>query len=361
MDNALKIAAFADEDTHILDHIAPLCFILDIPMYIGDETTYLIAKKYYPQVNINLCKNVFNFLTKNFQTLISCKLWHPSLFLIHEKIKFIFCPHGNSDKGFINKSLLQAYAFQGGLFLYGNQQLDNLKKLNILKSLPPYKKIGNFRYSFYLNQKAFYDDLAQKEIFSKINPKNKTILYVPTWKDSENSTSFFSICKKLIKTLPKDYNLIIKVHPLLEKRDPSLFYQTLPENLPSNVLILNTPLVFPILEKIDILLGDFSSIGYDFLIFEKPMFFIDHLQRNSKTSSLNLHKCGISIPKTHYNNIYSFIEKNLSWKKSLKQKKMFLYAFGKTLSLNELKKRAILLSCQSQTAELRKQFLFHLD
>ncbi|MBI5346530.1 MAG: CDP-glycerol glycerophosphotransferase family protein [Chlamydiae bacterium] len=337
-----KSAAYIDEDHHILDHIAPLCYILNIPLCTDDEKTLTLAKKYYPKVKTSFHLNVFEHLTKNFQALFSCKLWHSSIIASQKHLDLIFCPHGNSDKGIIDKKLLSAYSVQKNVLLYGEQMIDRLKKLKVFDKIKSYKIIGNYRYSYYLAHKKFYDDLAKKEVFSKLDPKNKNILYAPTWKDTENSSSFFSICKKLIDQLPQNYNLIIKLHPLLEKKEPVLFYQTLPENLPSNVLILDAPIVFPILDKTDIFLADFSSVGYDFLIFQKPMFFFDHLQRNSKNKlSFQLHKAGYQILQKDYENIFSFIEEKIkTWPKKFvkEQKELYRYAFGTKKSLAQIKK-----------------------
>ena len=256
-----------------------------------------------------------------------------------KKVHTVWCPHGNSDKGHIVKNKMQAYALQDMVFIYGNHMIELLKKINVFQNLQHYIIIGNFRLSFYKKYKKFYDNLAAKEIFSKLDPKNKTILYAPTWKDLENSTSFFEIFEKLFNNIPSHYNLIVKPHPNLEIKNPVEFYKIYQEKLPKNILFLNEfPLIYPLLNKCDIYLGDFSSIGYDFLYFQRPMFFIDLIQRDPKNHpSLFLYRCGQSIDKKYWDNIFSFVNSHMNTKYSLKQKEIYTFAYGKEKRLSQIK------------------------
>ncbi|NGX48478.1 MAG: hypothetical protein K940chlam5_00063 [Candidatus Anoxychlamydiales bacterium] len=344
-----KIAAVNFSSSYLLlDHIAPLAYILDIPLFVDDEKSFDLLKFFYPQVNSHLNENLsLQFLAKDFDTLISCNTWftEDKFFLknfYNKDINLIFCPHGNSDKGHINKANMLAYAMQDMVFLYGDHMKDLLKNLDVYKKLKKHVTIGNFRLEYYKKLKKFYDDIAEKKIFSKLSKNKKTILYAPTWKDLENSTSFFQILKKLTQNVSKDFNLIIKPHPNLEEKNPVEFYQSLPKDLPSNVLWLdNFPLIYPLLNKCDIYLGDFSSIGYDFLYFQRPMFFLDPFERDKKNPSLFLQNCGQKIDKENWNNIISFIQKNENSNFKEKQKKIYEYAFGKTFEIRALKRKIL--------------------
>lgn len=346
-----KIAAINyGSSFHLLDHIAPLSYILDVPLFVDDENCFQKLKIFYPEVQSHLKEDLsFGFLAKNFDALFSCNPWFSedkfSFNTLHNKnMQLIFCPHGNSDKGHIDKVNMFCYTMQDAVLLYGSHMIDLLKTLNVYKHLKKSKVIGNFRLQYYQKFKKFYDDLLNALVFSKLNSDNKTILYAPTWKDNENSTSFFKIFENLIKTVPSNYNLIIKLHPNLEKKHPTEFYQIYETNLPSNILLIeDLPLIYPLLNKCDIYLGDFSSIGYDFLYFQKPMFFLDPFDRDQKKDpSLSLFKCGSKIDKKYWNNIFFFIESNLNFN-SLKsiQKKTYEYAFGKERSINQIKDIAL--------------------
>lgn len=333
------------ESTHILDHIAPLAYCLQIPLFVNDEKNFELLKKFYPQVKVVYEEEIsFDFLAKNFDALVSCKRWNTEdkfsfVNFYNKDMKIIFCPHGNSDKGHINKANMLGYATHDAVMLYGNHMIDLLKKLNVYKKLNQYSIIGNFRLSFYKKFKEHYNEIIRKQVFSKLNPQYKTILYAPTWNDLEDSSSFFEVFQKLIKKVPDDYNLIVKLHPHIEERDPVAFYQVYENNLPPNILLLEEfPLVYPLLNSVDVYLGDFSSIGYDFIYFQKPMFFFDHHQRDPlKDQSLFLHRCGTQIPKGHWDNIFTFIQDNLSDKFKEQQMKIYDYAFGKELEMTQVK------------------------
>lgn len=346
----MKTACVNFSDTfHLLDHIAPLAYILDIPFFLNDENNYKILKKYYPFVKSYLKDNLsYDFLANNFDSLISCNYWFIEDKLALENIKnknikLIFCPHGNSDKGHINPANIKAFAIQDALLLYGDHMINLLKTLNVFENLKEYRIIGNYRLGFYKKFKEFYDQIADEKIFSKLNSKNKTILYAPTWRDNENSTSFFKILNKLIKTIPPHFNLIIKPHPNIEKTQPVDFYQNFPKSLPSNVFWLDDfPMIYPLLNKCDIYLGDFSSIGYDFLYFQKPMFFLDPFERDHKTNpSLFLYQCGLQIKKNDWDNIFSYIENNQMKDFKNKQNEIYEFAFGKDLKLDSIKQKVL--------------------
>src|SRR6185436_7753423 len=94
---------------------------------------------------------------------------------------------------------------------------------------------------------------------------------------------------------------IIKLHPLLEQKNPEKFYPIIKYADRKNIVVVHDfPAVFPILSRVDLFLGDFSSVGYDFLAFERPMGFV----MGDKKSLL--HTCGAAI--SHGSNIYKQLE-----------------------------------------------------
>ncbi|NGX63258.1 MAG: hypothetical protein KR126chlam6_00666 [Candidatus Anoxychlamydiales bacterium] len=345
-----KIAAINFSSAiHLLDHIAPLAYILDIPLYIDDESCSNLLKTYYPEVKHELKRNLaYDFLAKNYDVLISCNYWFVEdkfafETLNNKNIKLVFCPHGNSDKGHINKVNMLAYTMQDMVFLYGDHMKNLLKTLNVFSKLKNHTTIGNFRLSYYKKFKSFYDKLVDTTIFSKLDPNKKTILYAPTWKDAENSSSFFFVLNKLIEKVPSNYNLIIKPHPNLEEKNPVEFYKLFPTKLLPNIFWLQdfTP-IYPLLNRCDIYLGDFSSIGYDFLYYQKPMFFIDPFDRDPKKDpSLFLHSCGEQIKTDNLDNIFSIIENNQNSNFQEKQKKLYDFTFDKYLEIPKIKENIL--------------------
>lgn len=329
--HSIRAAAVSSgNDFHLLDHIAPLADLLKIPLITSEEKNFNLALHYYPHVSVEYEPNLefqIASLALRFDALFECKYWLPQLKFLFEKVhkkdmRLIFCPHGQSDKGF-GKPLLAPYGTQDAVLLYGDLLIEMLKELKVWPSISNYAMLGNYRRAHYLRYQAFYDELTEKEIFSQL-PKQRTLLYAPTWQDADSSTSFFYGLPKLFSNLPTDWNLIVKVHPRLEEKDPARFYSLLQlaEKHKNALIVSEFPPIYPLLAKADAFLGDFSSVGYDFLTFIRPMFFFPH---PSLTPS-RLHSCGLILP--HDSAIFPFIEQNMNGIFAEKQKELSQLAFG---------------------------------
>lgn len=248
------IAISTGPETH-LDHLAPLCALWDIPLIVTSEEHLSLGKQFYPMVDmryISFADLTLEYLAQHFNTIVTCgKFWalelKPMLKMLYNKeIRFIFAPHGYSDK----EALL-------GMPL--EQDIDLT-----------YKELGNLRHEFYQQHKTHFDQLAS-EYFNSNKP---TVLYAPTWETKSTSTSFFESTGIIIDALASEYNLLIKLHPLLEENDPARFHRIIGKYEDRARFILNFPAIHPLLDKTDIYLGDFSSIGYDFLTYNRPMYFL---------------------------------------------------------------------------------------
>lgn len=314
-------------DFHLLDHIAPLADLLEIPLLVAEEKNYEMAKKFYPQVTVRHAPDLefrLGDLASEFDMLFECKFWLPHLQELfrnlHKKeMRLVFCPHGQSDKGY-QAPLLAPYALQDRVLLYGDLLAQMLKEVGVWDDLPPYAKVGNYRLAFYRKYQEFYDELAENEIYSHLRKDYPTLIYAPTWRDADQATSFFTFGQDVVAQLPADWNLIIKLHPLLEQRDPALFYKVTGkmEGKDNVVIVSDFPSIYPILARADAYLGDSSSVGYDFLAFQRPLFFLPLKGRE------RLHSCGHVVTSGH----------DLSQKLNLKnpciqhQKDLYHFAFG---------------------------------
>ena len=332
-----KVAILTGPDTY-LDHLGVLSQILQIPLIVTEEETYLAAKEFYPGIDIHyrdIADLSLHFLAENFEVIFqSGKFWNVELkgviqLLYRKTLRFVFCPHGNSDKGFS----LTNHTPQDLSLVYGEHMLSLLKNTGALEHISQTCITGNYRLPFYNAHKEFYDCLAKKQLGEKLNPSVKTILYAPTWQDGENPTSFFSSCEKIISQLEGEYNLIIKLHPFLEKFHPAETLEVLSrfEDKPGTIFLTKFPAIYPILALSDIYMGDFSSIGYDFLAFDKPLFFLaDSSKKN--TPGYFLHQCGIQIPEIDNLDLKAFLQSHLSACENeyrVKRKEIYEYAFGK--------------------------------
>lgn len=294
-----------------LDHLVPLSTQLQIPIILTDEKLEPLLQKFYP-------KTLYHLIQKNDINPATCATWFDLIlttetqwaakFASIQPFRYVYLPHGHSDKtaplspkNFIN---------QGDLyFYYGRQMLKTLQSQQLLKSSNHAIAIGNFRLAFYQENKPFYDQLVKQEILSKFNPSNPTFLYAPTWNDKPHTSSFLDYYLPLIQQLPNDINLIIKVHPLLENEYPShvLYLKELSQKKTNLSLLIKTPIIYPILDHINALISDNSSIHYDYLAFNKPLFLTEAKRRL-------IDRCGIHLPLSDklYEHILIHMNKDLS-------------------------------------------------
>lgn len=333
-----------------IDHIAPICSLLDIPIIITEKEFDELIKKFYPDLNVILHEDYISypkFLFSNFNTIISCQFLYSdyncvALSDLHSpNYSYIWIPHGNSDKGHHSK-IFKPLENEKITLVYGKQMLDAFKKQKVKDKIKHIFTIGNFRRHYHLKHKAFYDSLIKAEVGKKLAKGKKTILYAPTWEDYENNGSYHDVITTLLETLPEDFNLIVKPHhnTYLKFAARMIYLHSLYEDHPKILFLKDFPPINPLLDFVDIYLGDMSSIGYDFLTFNKPMFFLNRNSKNKKNDpSLYLFKAGIEIKPEQFSKIYetisTYIEKDNNFKKI--RKEIDTYTFGQTPDFKELK------------------------
>jgi hypothetical protein len=300
---------------HHIDHLAPLCALLDIPLVVTEEKLETLVKKYYPQLvvfyysYIEAPQKLISNLDAIFTALPSPlfdSIFSFSKRLQKKDILTIWCPHGNSDKG-IHSSYFEALNEEKALIIYGKKMEELFLEKKAIGSQAHLLYVGNYRAFFYEKHKTLYKKLTEKEIFSKLPKENQTILYAPTWEDDKDQISLNYALKFLLDHIPEDLNLIIKLHPnTCSKEDVKLMHLLLKYETKKNVLILEDfPLIYPLLSCVDFFIGDTSSIGYDFLYFNKPMFF---LKKGSSSFKLPLHQCGKIFDEEHLQDLLEEIE-----------------------------------------------------
>jgi hypothetical protein len=333
----MKMAALnTGPEFHGLDHIAPLAVTLGMPLIVTEEESLSLAARLYPGLELRYMPDLdvkLSCIAEEFDALFECKYWEINLKLLFQQLykkemRLVFCPHGQSDKGF-QAPLLAPYGFQDRVLLYGDLLIEMLKKLAIWPHISRYAVVGNYRLPYYRKHRSFYESLVEKEV--PLDKAKKTLLYAPTWKDADGATSFFQYGKRLIDELPSGWNLIVKVHPLLEKRDPAHFYRVaaLVDKKPNAFLVSAFPPVYPLLARADLYLGDASSVGYDFLHFERPLYFFptDHPGK--------LHTTGKTLDPDK--NFYA----QMDAPPNALGKKLYAHAFGPELDENTLRSRII--------------------
>lgn len=327
---------------HYIDHLAPIAELLSIPLFVTEEKLFRLAKKYYPFVETIYWdyQEMTARLVENFDLIFSCvprPLFDEIFFLSEQlqgkKVHTVWIPHGNSDKALFS-DFTDGLKDEEVVLVYGNQMIDLFLKEKRLHRLKAYVILGNYRYQFYLKHKEFYRELVQKEIIDALPRSPRNILYAPTWQDQARSSTFFSAFGHLASSLPDGYNLLIKLHPNLlmqeEIQIDRLRYQFRDKK---NLLFIDDfPPIYPLLDFVDIYLGDISSIGYDFLTMNKPLFF---LHPSGAPPALPLYQCGLSFDEQQYDRIFSLMDQALlsdTERFGLKRKELYGYTFAKNKS-----------------------------
>lgn len=335
---------------HYIDHLAVISKIFDIPLIVIDEECEALAKKYYPDLKIQKHEEGEispEYFIRNFDVLFVSDLWKQESFerqFLHlektyqKRMRRVFCPHGFSDKRFYFKSCEN----EDICFIYGQNMLDMLKDFNVLETLNGWVITGNYRLIYYKENKVFFEKIVQDEILNSFAVKKPIILYAPTWQDYEYSTTYFDNFKSILGNLPSDYNLVVKLHPMLEMNDPVAYYSILGQYEKSgNILFLREfPLIYPLLAHTDIYIGDMSSVGYDFLAFDKPMFFLNKKsEKDPSQQTPFLYRCGKILFSEEFSSLYRIIEQEGEQKAlSPIRQETYLYTFGEERSFNEIKK-----------------------
>ncbi len=312
-----------------LDHLAPFCSLIGWPLIVTDEELHALAAAYYPDLDLQLLNPLtapFD-VTKEFDVIVTTlpRIAFDEIFFIAEatmgkRLKTIWLPHGNSDKGHL-LPWMEALSNEEAAFVYGPKMIDFLTLKNV--QIPKVMPVGNFRYVYYQKHRQFYEDLLDQMGLPKT-----FILYAPTWKDAENSGSLEMVDELMhnLERLP----LVIKPHPN-ESGNIRAFQSK------SDVYWLDHfPPIYPLLNRTSHFIGDFSSIGYDFLQFNRPMFFLNLPERPATDPGRFLHQYGTVITKERLSELGEQLQMNAA--PSEKVASLVTYTFGDQSSWKELLK-----------------------
>ncbi|MCG3714074.1 CDP-glycerol glycerophosphotransferase family protein [Aliarcobacter butzleri] len=143
----------------------------------------------------------------------------------------------------------------------------NFKNIFQAKS---FLNLGYARNDIFFRQEDDLDLIfCDRKIYEIIkNSQKKVILYMPTHR--ENRSSLELDFEKLNQNLQKiDAIFIVKIHPMVLE-----YYKTIQTKEYSNIFFHNGyGDIYPLLKYVDILVSDYSSIIYDFLLLNKPIIF----------------------------------------------------------------------------------------
>jgi teichoic acid glycerol-phosphate primase len=333
-----------------LDHITPLCSLLDIPVVVTEKKFVDLINKFYPKVNVFLHEDYLTycpFLLKKYEIIFSCQMLYSDLTtqtllqMRSNNYLIVWLPHGHSDKGHQSK-IFEPLKEEKVTLIYGQKMLDTFKEQGVLDKIKNKIVIGNFRKHYYTKNKAFYKKIVEKEIKTKLTLGKKIILYAPTWEDYEKNGSYKEAIYYLLEQLPDDFILLVKPHHNTYLKHNAEIIRLRSKYEGKNCLFIEDfPSIYPLLDLSDIYLGDMSSIGYDFLSFNKPMFFFNTNNRDiQQDPGLYLFRTGVEIKPDSFADIYSIINKEIAFDQKFKsiRKKVYDYTFGRLVDFKELKK-----------------------
>ncbi len=139
---------------------------------------------------------------------------------------------------------------------------------------------------FYKEKKAVIAQLVDNGVV--IDAKKKLVLYAPTWKGtnfsnpSDDRIQYQEIHDRLEKELGNDYEVLVKPHQAVYeqiKKTGGRMDYLVPSSIDANLLLSIT----------DLLISDYSSIFFDFLVTGKPvLFYIPDLKEYQENRGLYL-------------------------------------------------------------------------
>lgn len=318
---------------HYLDHLGVLCEELQIPLIVTDEATYQVAQNFYPQLQVEYrdiseltlealasCADVI-FESGHHFALELIPLWE---LICGKKMRVVYCPHGNSDKrSQTRKDLSLVYGDHMATLLQRAGEMDRLEKTVIT---------GNYRLAYYRKHQEWYDNQLNILMQNKIQKGRQSVLYAPTWPDGENRSSWLSHGMRVIEEVGSMFNLLLRWHPFLDDLYPaeSEKMKYLCQQMPGVVDLSAFPSIYPILHRADFYLGDFSSIGYDFLSLNKPLFFLDRHEGE-------IYECGITLGRnSHWGKSIQLFQDNAQWEKRRVQ--LLKRVFGEERQIEMIRK-----------------------
>ncbi|HEY2864171.1 MAG TPA: CDP-glycerol glycerophosphotransferase family protein [Casimicrobiaceae bacterium] len=309
---------------HHIDHLAPWCAILDVPMLVCEAPGQRDAAQCYPGLKLVGMHDVTTpgglaHMIDAVRELRPRVVLYSHLFdrqtlrdlfgAGRASPRIVHCPHGFSEK---RQDYATRIAQQDVALLYGQHALDQLGALGVASMSCKVVLTGNVRRGYYLAHRNFFRSQLNRFGLQEGDGR-RTILYAPTWNDAVGSSSFVSAFTSFAQKLPAGSRLVVKTHPHQEYEAAELDRLLADYRGRDDIQVLrNNPLTFPLLDMADVYVGDMSSLAYDFLVFDRPMYFLNQTAGGiADARESRLFRCGTPIDPSGYADIYSIIESTL--------------------------------------------------
>jgi hypothetical protein len=298
-----------------MDHLGPLCALLEIPLIVTDPEVFIAAqsKGITPELDLNLSSKSLQqaeafFYVEPAKTHASLFQWGSKIF--KKRALSFWGWHGNSNK-YRDEFWAERGAHEDALLYYGPFMQDFLNEKGVWDRIPYKIHVGHYR-----------------RLFSQINvslPSNKRkILYAPTWNfpGKQEGSPFFEIVESVLEAVPDDVLFIVKPHPYtfaLYSKELSELRERYQDQESIFFLEKDASLMhyFP---HVEAFVGDYSSVGYDFLFEGKPLYFLAGQKRDPY-----LFSCGKEVsPGT----LFKELDRPFPKEYLERGKELYTYCFG---------------------------------
>ena len=305
---------------HHVEHLAPWCEIMGVPMLLADSPGLFAATRCYPGLDVAWAHGVrmpagrdpfARAIRERRPGVVYCS----DLFdrpVLRDMLggggdapRVVYVPHGFSEK---RQDWARATALQDVAVLYGRHAFDQLDAWGVAGELHRYLLSGNVRRAYYRRHAAWFEGELDRLGIAGDHP-GRTLLYAPTWNDAIGSSSFFGAFAAIARRIPADWRLVVKLHPHSER-----FAATIDEIVHlcrgrDLHVVRNSPLTFPLLDLADAYVGDMSSLAYDYLACGRPMFFTNPTSGTSRDAAgSRLFACGTTIAPERYDDVWRIVD-----------------------------------------------------
>lgn len=216
---------------------------------------YLSSAKYL----INSVSFPPYFLKKENQIYVNT--WHGTpLKTLGKDMEGSITQHSNLQKNFLQTDyILSPNEFTSEKIVYSHD-INDIYTGKVLEN--GYPRIDNI----------FYESQVLENIFPILGGNKKRVLYAPTWRGEVGKVD--DIVEQIVQSINDivgniditEYEFLVKVHPLVYKYIEGMKFEGI-------TLIPNWVDTNELLYYVDILVTDYSSIFFDFLVTDKPIIF----------------------------------------------------------------------------------------
>jgi hypothetical protein len=305
---------------HHVEHLAPWCELLDMPLLVAEAPSLDAIAADYPGVRFERMPGVvlpdrLDAFAQTIALRAPRAVFYSELFsrwllrgMFGQRrgaLRVVYVPHGYSEK---RQRWARGTAYQDVAVLYGQAAYDQLVAFGVEGELRHWLYAGNLRSAYHARHAAFFR--ARREALGVgARAPGRTLLYAPTWEDAIGSSSFFDAFAAFVDGLPSGWRLVVKLHPHLERRADAIEALAARCRGRDVLLVRAQALCYPFLDVADAYVGDMSSLAYDYLAFNRPMFFTNATAgAPADAAGSRLFACGTVIPPDRYADLYRIVD-----------------------------------------------------